>query len=51
MLEFPQQGIAPAPLIDAVADMAVEIAIGAFRLAERPMHIDAEAAIVGGFLG
>ena len=35
-----------ARLVDRrVAHMAVEVAIGAFRQAERPMHIDAEAAI------
>ncbi len=28
-----------------VADMAVEVAIGAFGRAERPVHIDAEARI------
>ena len=37
-----EQSVAPRRLVDALADMAVEIAIGAFRDAERPMDIKRE---------
>ena len=39
-VQFRQQRLAPARLVDAVPDMAVEIAIGAFGLAEGPMDIE-----------
>ena len=39
-----QQRVAPAVLVDRVADMAVEVAIGAFRRAERPVDIERAAA-------
>ena len=42
VLELCQQRFAPASLFDAVADMTVEVAIGALRLAERPMDVDAQ---------
>jgi hypothetical protein len=38
-----------ARLVDGpVPDVAVEVAIGALRQAERPVHVDAEARIAGG---
>ena len=41
-------GIDEARLVDGgVAHMAVEVAIRAFRQAERPMDVDAECRIVG----
>ena len=40
MVEFAQQRRAPTVLIHGVADMAVEVAIGAFLGAERPMQIN-----------
>ena len=39
VVEFSQQRIAPAGVVDGLGYVAVEIAIGAFRLAERPMNI------------
>jgi hypothetical protein len=48
MREVGQKGIAPCLLVDAIADVTVEVAIGAFRKTKRPMHIDAETGI-GGF--
>ena len=36
---------APARVVDALADMRVEVAIGALGRAERPMHIDAKARL------
>ena len=41
------QRIAPAPLVDRGLDMAVEVAIGAFGPAERPVDVEAERAGVG----
>src|SRR5262249_10312594 len=41
--QFFHIGCAPGFVIDAGGDMRIEIAIGAFRLAERPMDIDGEA--------
>ena len=38
----------PSRLIDRFADMAVEVAIGAFGHAERPMHVQCERGD-GGF--
>src|SRR5689334_16324268 len=46
VIELRQQGGSPALLIYALAHMAVEIAIGAFRTAERPVDVDAKPAIV-----
>ena len=34
-------------LVDPVADMAVEVAIRAFRGAERPVHVNAETRVAG----
>ena len=42
-LELGEQGAPPAGGVDAVADMAVEVAIGAFGPAERPVHVEGEA--------
>jgi hypothetical protein len=42
MVELAQQGAPPGVLVDRGADMAVEIAIRALRLAERPMDVDRE---------
>ena len=42
------EGREKARLVDGrVADVAVEVAIGAFRGAERPVHVDAEARVAG----
>ena len=45
VIEFGQQGAAPARLVDLLADMTVEIAIGAFGTAERPVQINTKAAV------
>ena len=46
MGDFRAKGFDEAILVDiATAHVAVEIAVGAFRQAERPVHIDAEARI------
>src|SRR6185437_1003259 len=42
VLELGQQRPAPAGLLDAVAHMAIEVAVGALRFAEGPMHVDAK---------
>ena len=42
VLQFLQQGGAPAVLLDALAHMGVEVAVGALRFAERPMDVDAQ---------
>ncbi len=42
MVELGEQGAAPTNLVDRGSDMAVEVAIRAFRLAERPMDVDRE---------
>ena len=42
MIEFGQQRVAKALFVNVVADMAVEIAIGAFGPAKRPMDIKPE---------
>ena len=42
----PREGLDKAVLVDvAAADVAVEVAIGAFRQAERPVDVDAEARV------
>src|SRR5262249_52689901 len=52
MRDLPRQSFHVALLINRlVADMAVEIAIGAFGGAKRPMHVNAEAGIETGFDG
>jgi hypothetical protein len=44
MGKFNAKGVDEAVLVDvATAHVAVEIAVGAFRQAKRPMNIDAEA--------
>ena len=43
MVEFGQQRRPPSVMVDRGGDVAVEVAIRAFRQAERPMDIDAEA--------
>ena len=48
MRQFSQKGVTPAAFIDAVAHMGIEIAIGAFCQAERPVDIDCETAFGGG---
>src|SRR5207248_3314827 len=40
--EVGEEGLAPAFLVDPLAHMRVEVAIGAFGLAERPMDIESE---------
>ena len=45
-VEVGEQGPRPAPRIDTVADMAVEIAIRTFRPAERPVDVDSERLAV-----
>ena len=42
MREVGQQGVAPRVLVDGVADVAVEVAIGAFGDAERPVDVERE---------
>ena len=45
-LDLARKGAGKALLVDRrVADMAVEIAIRAFRQAERPVHVDAEGVL------
>ena len=39
----------PPILINGVRDMAVEVAIGAFRSTEGPMHVNAEPGFAPGF--
>src|SRR5262249_24595919 len=46
VIEFAQQRIAPARMVDGGPNMAVEIAIRTLQQAERPMHIEAEARLV-----
>src|SRR3546814_7642893 len=43
MVDLGQERRAPASLVDRAAYMAVEVAVRAFRPAERPVHVDAEA--------
>ena len=46
--QLAQEGGTKARLVDAAeADVAVEVAVGALLGAERPVHIDAEAGVVG----
>ena len=45
-----QQGPAPGILVDAFADVAVEITVGAFRQAKRPVQIDREAPLSNGIM-
>ena len=42
MREVGEQRVAPQLLVDRLADMAVEVAIGAFADAERPMDVKRE---------
>ena len=44
-VNFGKVGCLPARLVNLCRDMAVEIAIGALRLAKRPMQIQAKAAV------
>src|SRR5258706_7467355 len=39
-LEIAHEGARPARRIDTVADVTVEVAVGAFRPAERPVNIN-----------
>ena len=48
MVEIGKQCPRPTRLIDRVSDMAVEIAIRAFRAAERPMDVDRQRLVFGG---
>ena len=43
-VQFAKVGVAPAVLVDAFADVAVEIAVGALRSAERPVDVDGQSA-------
>ena len=45
MVELGHQRPGPARMVDAAADMAVEVAVGAFGLAERPVDVEREAAV------
>ena len=45
MVELGHQRPRPARMVDAVADMAVEVAVGALGLAERPVDVEREAAV------
>ena len=42
MVELVQQRAPPPRLIDALPDMAVEVAVGALGEAERPVHVEGE---------
>ena len=42
MREVGEQGVAPHLMVDGLADMAVEVAIGAFADAKRPMDVKRE---------
>jgi hypothetical protein len=42
VIELGLERAAPAALVDALAHMAVEVAIGTFRTAERPMDVKRE---------
>src|SRR6185312_5603871 len=46
MLELGEQGAPPARLVDALAHVAVEVAIGALGFAERPVDVDAQGSPV-----
>ena len=43
VIELGEQRLAPARLVDRLADMAVEVAIGALGQAERPVDVEGEA--------
>ena len=45
MVELGHQGPRPARMVDTAADMAVEVAVGALGLAERPVDVEREAAV------
>ena len=47
--EVGKQSIAPFVMIHAVADMAVEVAIWAFRYAERPMDVERKRRVAVDF--
>ena len=47
MVDLPAQGGAPTRLVHAAADMAVEVAVGALRQAERPVHVKGKTRVVG----
>src|SRR3546814_2348151 len=52
VLQVAQQRRPPARLVDALAHVAVEVAVGALRSTERPVQIDTEArAVLGQHLG
>ena len=43
--DFGLERLKPAGLVDAGGDVAIEVAVGAFRLAEGPVYIQAEASV------
>ncbi len=45
MFELADEGVAPETLVDLVADMAVEVAVGAQRQAEGPVHIERDVVV------
>ena len=47
MSEIAKQRVAPQILVDRLPDMAVEVAIGAFGNAERPVDVKGERPVVG----
>ena len=50
--DFAREGAGKALFVDrGMADMAVEVAIRAFRQAERPVHVDAEGFLFGAAQG
>jgi hypothetical protein len=44
-VDFEFEGAEPLSLVDAGGDVAVEVAVGAFRLAEGPVEVEAEAGV------
>ena len=45
MVQLGHEGARPSPMVDPGADMAVEVAVGALGLAERPVDVEREAPV------
>ena len=45
MIQLGHQGPRPARMVDATADVAIEVAVWAFGLAERPVDVEGEAPV------
>ncbi len=50
-VDFGFERLQPPGLVDTGGDVAVEVAVGAFRLAEGPVEIEAEAGVAPIFVG